>query len=204
MTKKNPVIYAFIDSQNLNLSIRDAGWKLDFSRFRRYLSDKYHVTKAHLFVGYVDNNTALYTSLQRMGYICIFKPTLQYKDGTTKGNVDAELVLHAAAIEFPHYDQAIIVSGDGDFYCLVDYLLKNKKLSAVFIPNQDHFSGLLKFKLFRPYLRYMNELRSKLEYVKKKPWKDKTLQGTFSVGDYNKHTTKKLLDNQVQAGKKNK
>ncbi len=45
--------YAFIDSQNVNLSIRALGWKLDFSRFRAYLSDKYHVKKAFLFIGYV-------------------------------------------------------------------------------------------------------------------------------------------------------
>ncbi|MDD4894999.1 MAG: hypothetical protein PHW54_06800 [Candidatus Omnitrophica bacterium] len=41
--------YAFIDSQNLNLSIRDQGWALDFKRFRKYLEDKYGVTKAFIF-----------------------------------------------------------------------------------------------------------------------------------------------------------
>lgn len=29
--------YAFIDSQNLNLSIRELGWRLDFSRFRVWM-----------------------------------------------------------------------------------------------------------------------------------------------------------------------
>ena len=38
---KKPVIYAFIDSQNLNLAIRDMGWKIDFARFRIYLNEKY-------------------------------------------------------------------------------------------------------------------------------------------------------------------
>jgi len=33
--------YAFIDSQNLNLAIRDLGWALDFKRFRIYLADKF-------------------------------------------------------------------------------------------------------------------------------------------------------------------
>jgi len=33
--------YAFIDSQNLNLSIREQGWVLDFKKFRIYLKDKY-------------------------------------------------------------------------------------------------------------------------------------------------------------------
>ena len=57
-------IYAFIDSQNLNLGIRDCGWKLDFGRFYIYLKDKYHVSKAFLFIGYVAGNEALYTYLQ--------------------------------------------------------------------------------------------------------------------------------------------
>ena len=29
----NPIIYAFIDSQNLNLGVQSLGWKLDFGRF---------------------------------------------------------------------------------------------------------------------------------------------------------------------------
>ena len=36
-------IYAFIDSQNLNLGVQDQKWKLDFARFRVYLKDKYKV-----------------------------------------------------------------------------------------------------------------------------------------------------------------
>ncbi|MEW6087987.1 MAG: hypothetical protein AB1498_06735 [bacterium] len=48
--------YAFIDSQNLNLAVRSQGWTLDFKRFRQYLKDKYNVTKAFLFIGYVNTN----------------------------------------------------------------------------------------------------------------------------------------------------
>ena len=91
--------YAFIDSQNLNLAIRDQGWRLDWQRFRVYLEEKYGVTKAFLFIGYVEGNAELYTALQDAGFLCVFKPTLTYKDGTTKGNCDAELVLQAM-IEF--------------------------------------------------------------------------------------------------------
>lgn len=166
--------YAFIDSQNLNLSIRELGWKLDFRKFRVYLKDKYSVTKAFLFIGYVEGNNNLYVSLQEAGFICIFKPTLEYKDGTTKGNCDAELVLHAM-IEYPNYNQAVIVTGDGDFHCLADYLRGKKKLEAILVPNRDKFSALLKFKIFRPYLRFMNDLQNKLEYKKKRPHKDETL-----------------------------
>jgi uncharacterized LabA/DUF88 family protein len=108
--RKTDTIYAFIDSQNLNLGVKDCGWELDFARFLIYLDDKYQVGKAFLFIGYVSGNEALYTYLQRAGYIVIFKPTLEYKkDGViqTKGNIDAELVLHTM-IEYPNYDKAIM------------------------------------------------------------------------------------------------
>lgn len=168
--------YAFIDSQNLNLSIRSLGWKLDFARFRRYLQDKYHVTKAMLFIGYVHGYSNLYIALQEAGFICIFKPTLVYQDGSTKGNCDAELVLHAM-IEYHNFDRAVIITGDGDFHCLVKYFLEKDKLKAVIIPNRLKYSALLKFQEFRPHLRFMNDLKDKLTYTPKKkgPHKDETL-----------------------------
>ncbi|MDO8592538.1 MAG: NYN domain-containing protein [bacterium] len=159
--------YAFIDSQNLNLSIRDLGWRLDFCRFRIYLKEKYNVSKAFLFIGYVEGNNELYKFLQEAGFICIFKPTLKYKDGTTKGNCDAELVLQAM-IEYGNYDKAVIVTGDGDFYCLVKYLAEKNKLKAVLVPNRFKFSALLRFKICRPYLRFMNDLKQRLAYKKEK------------------------------------
>ena len=66
--------YAFIDSQNLNLGIRQQGWALDFKRFRRYLKENYSVNKAFLFIGYMQGNQNLYTSLQKDDFILIFKP----------------------------------------------------------------------------------------------------------------------------------
>lgn len=77
--RQKPNNYAFIDSQNLNLGVRDQGWKLDFKRFRVYLKDKYHVQKAFLFIGYVPGNESLYTGLQHADYIVVFKPTLAVK-----------------------------------------------------------------------------------------------------------------------------
>jgi uncharacterized LabA/DUF88 family protein len=156
--------YAFIDSQNLNLSIRDQGWVLDFRKFRKYLEDKYSIVKAFLFIGYVPQNQALYTKLQDDGYILVFKPTLILPDGKVKGNIDAELVLHAM-IEINNYSKALIVTGDGDFYCLVDYLRKKNKLLRLMIPNKHKFSSLLS-KLME-HIVFMNDLRGKLEHLKR-------------------------------------
>jgi len=168
--------HAFIDSQNLNLNIRNQGWILDFAHFRVYLEEKYAVSKAFLFIGYVESNKKMYDFLTRVGYTCIFKPTLEYKDGSTKGNCDAELVLQAM-IEFPNYNKTVIVSGDGDFHCLVKYLLEKGKLGAILIPNRNKFSALLKFRIFRPYLRFMNDLRGKLSYKKEKAPEGRNLKG---------------------------
>jgi len=159
--KKN---YAFIDSQNLNLSIKEQGWELDFKRFRKFLEDKYAVSKAFLFIGYVATNQDLYTALQRYGYILVFKPTLKRPDGKTKGNVDAELVLHTM-IEYPRYERAVIVAGDGDYYCLVKYLKRQKKLAKLVVPNRNKFSSLLRG--FSPDIDFMNGLKKKLKYQKK-------------------------------------
>ena len=134
------------------------------------------VEKAYLFIGYVEGNNDLYVSLQSAGFICIFKPTLLSKEGVVKGNVDAELVLQAM-IEYPNYDKAVIVTGDGDFLCLADYLVKQDKLSAVLIPDQRRYSALLK-RINRPdkkYLAFLSEQRGHLEYVKRKgPHEDRT------------------------------
>ncbi|MEW6092574.1 MAG: NYN domain-containing protein [Chloroflexota bacterium] len=175
MGYKAEIIYAFIDSQNLNLSVQKdivnghgaiiyKGWKLDFKRFFIYLKDKYKVDKAYLFIGRVPGNDRLYKFLEDVGYQVVYKPTLEYKDGKerfTKGNVDAELVL-CTMIEYPHYDKAIIVSGDGDYYCLVEYLEMQDKLSHVMIPNKTSYSSLL--RKYRQYFVYITDLRRKLEY----------------------------------------
>ena len=65
--------YAFIDSQNLNLGVQSLGWKLNYKRFRIYLTEKYGVSVAYLFIGYLPENQNLYKSLQEDGYLLIFK-----------------------------------------------------------------------------------------------------------------------------------
>jgi len=153
--------YAFIDSQNLNLSIRDQDWRLDYKRFYKYLKYKYRVTKAFLFFGYIRIHQRLYTNLKQKGYILVFKPTLNFNDVKVKGNVDAELVLHTM-IEWNNYDKAVIVTGDGDFHCLIEYLKDKGKLEKLLIPNRYKYSTLL--KKFGKDTSFMNELRGKLEY----------------------------------------
>jgi len=165
--KINQNNYAFIDSQNLNLAIRDQGWLLDWKKFRIYLRENYQVNKAFLFIGYVSGNSNLYRALQLYGYILIFKPTMELPSGTVKGNIDAELVLHTM-IEYLNYDQAVIVSGDGDFYCLIEYLRNQNKLLVLLVPNYYKYSGLLKGAAAKK-IAFCNDLQKKLSYIKRTP-----------------------------------
>jgi len=165
MDNENINNYAFIDSQNLNLGINKLNWKLDFKKFRIYLKEKYKVSQAFLFIGFIPENQDLYSSLQKNGYILIFKPVLFDCDKKPKGNVDADLVLQAM-IEFDNFNQAIIVSSDGDFYCLVKYLYEKGKLSRVISPDVKNCSKLLK-KTAKEKIVFMDNLRNKLEYIPK-------------------------------------
>lgn len=165
MTKK-PTNFAFIDSQNLNLGVRSLGWQLDYKKFRLYLKNKYNVQKAYIFIGKTSGNQDLYNALMDAGYILVFKPTIAYLENgkkTMKGNVDAELVLYASAKLYKEYEKAVIISGDGDFYCLVEYLDQNNKLLRIITPNRK-YSKLL--KPFRNYITHLEQLQNKLEYKK--------------------------------------
>jgi uncharacterized LabA/DUF88 family protein len=158
--------FAFIDSNNVNKAIEGLGWKIDWIRFRVYLKEKYNVSKACLFIGYIPDNSDLYSSLQEAGFILIFKPTYRRPDGKIKGNVDAELVLQAMC-EYKNYQQAVIVTGDGDFACLIRYLYKRNKLCCLLAPDSNKCSALLK-ESAKDKLRVMNDLKNKLEYKKRR------------------------------------
>lgn len=174
LSPKRPNNYAFIDSQNLNLGVQKDGWKMDWRRFREWLRDNYDVTHAYMFIGYMSENETLYQQMYDHGFLVVLKPTLEIvqvdKPGEKpkdekekvpiKGNIDADLVLHAMK-ELPNYDKAIIVSGDGDFYGLIEYIEQAGKLLKIMTPNHQ-YSSLL--KQFAPYIQNLEHSRAALSY----------------------------------------
>ena len=96
----------------------------------------------------------------------VHKPVLKLKDGKVKGNVDAEMVLQAM-IDYSNYEKAVIVTSDGDIYCLAYYLQRMGKLESVLAPCEAGCSHLLK-KAAGSRIAFMDNLRGKLEYKKKR------------------------------------
>ena len=182
---KKPNVYAFIDSQNLNLGTQKVGFKMDWRKFRQYLADKYNVTHAYMFIGYMAENEALYEQMHDLGYLVALKPTLditansengeghnvkQDEKPVVKGNIDADLVLYAMK-ELPNYDKAIIVSGDGDFLSLIEYLDEQNKLLHVMTPNWQ-YSSLL--KQFEERIIRIDQLKHELAYHDRKKFMKKS------------------------------
>lgn len=183
---QKPQVYAFIDSQNLNLGTQKMGWKMDWRRFRQFLADKYNVTHAYMFIGYIADNESLYEHMHELGYLIALKPTLEINTPpagiepdaaklasdapvaaqteptkpVVKGNIDADLVLYAMK-ELPNYDKAIIVSGDGDFLSLIEYLDQQQKLLHIMAPNWQ-YSSLL--KQYEDKIVRIDNLRRELAY----------------------------------------
>ena len=164
--------FAFIDTQNVNLAVKDQWWKLDWKKFREYLLNKYKVVTVYLFIWYIPENQDMYTVFQTIWYTLVFKPVLVLKNWITKWNVDAELVLQSM-IDYTTYDKAVIVTWDGDFACLVKYLYKNNKLLTLIVPNQNKYSIFLK-KTAKERIDSLTNLRRRLQYKDNHLKKDRT------------------------------
>ncbi len=156
--------YAFIDSQNVNLAIRDQWWKLNWEKLYKHLAKKYKCKRVYMFIGFIIQNQKLYTHLQSIWYVLIFKPVLELKSWKTKWNVDAELVLQAM-IDYKDYNKAIIITWDWDFACLVRHLRQKKKLKKLIVPNIKKYSSFLRFEA-QWLLDSLTNKREKLEYFR--------------------------------------
>jgi uncharacterized LabA/DUF88 family protein len=173
-----PRVYAFIDSQNLNIGTQKFGWKMNWVRFRRFLAERYNVEKAFMFIGYIPANEDLYEKMHEAGYMVVLKPTFdvtkpraeeQNEDEKeearpVKGNIDADLVLWAMK-EMSNYQKAIIVSGDGDFFSLVEYLESKGRLLHLMTPSA-HYSQL--YNQFEKYIVRLDMFRRDLAYRDRK------------------------------------
>ncbi len=129
---------AYIDGANLHQGSKGLGWLLDYARFRVWLREKYKVETAYLFIGLIPKNKDLYTALQEAGYILIYKEVTYDGNGKVKGNCDADLVLKVTSDFYEeHFDQAILVSSDGDYAGLVEFINKKGKFRTLISPSNN-------------------------------------------------------------------
>lgn len=152
---------AYIDGANLHKAVEELKWNLDYTRFRIWLKDKYNIKRAYLFIGFVSKNKNLYTKLQEAGFILVYKEVTYDGKGKAKGNCDAALVLKVVSDFYEkQYDNAVIVSSDGDYAELVNFLREKKSLKILISPS-DNCSYLLRKQNIS--ILYLNTQKTKLE-----------------------------------------
>lgn len=148
---------------------------MDYRRFKVWLSEKYGIKSAYLFIGLIPKYKELYKYLQECGFTLVFKEVVYSEDGKPKGNCDADLVLQATRDAYENkFDKAIIVSSDGDYAGLVKFLQEKLKLLAVLSPSNEKKCSIL-LKRTGIKIAYINDQKSILRLVKEKaPDVDKT------------------------------
>lgn len=136
---------AYIDGQNFHLGTTKNKWKVDHKKFRIYLKEKYKVDEAYYCLGYIaEEQQELYNSLQKSGFIVIFREHSSALTGNKKGNVDTDIVFEVmkALIERKDFSKILLVSGDGDYKKIVDFLVQKKKLKKILFPCKKFSSSL--------------------------------------------------------------
>ncbi|MES2059903.1 MAG: NYN domain-containing protein [Patescibacteria group bacterium] len=161
---EKPVNIAYIDAANLDKGIKsNFGWKMDYRKFRIWLSEKYKVEKALIFIGLISKYKDLYTRLQECGFTLIFKDVI-YQKGAPKGNCDSDLLMQASCDLYEgNLSKAVIVTSDGDYAPLIKVLKKKERLEIILSPAPAKKCSIL-LKRTGAAIAYINDQRAILEY----------------------------------------
>jgi len=139
-------INIYIDGNNLYRSAKELGFDINYKKLKGWLRQKYNPDKTYLFIGLVPERTKFYEYLQECGFILIFKQTVSV-GGSVKGNCDAELVLKTVSDFYTKaFSSCILITGDGDFGCLVEFLQENNSIHCIIAPDKNKCSILLRNK----------------------------------------------------------
>lgn len=160
---------AFVDGQNLHIGTAKREkdpWKIDLARFRVYLKEKYNVSEAYYFLGYVqEENQELYDEIQKASFILKFREHNPAMIGKKKGNVDSDIIFHIMKKMYKKedFEKIILVSGDGDYKLLVDFLIEEKRFEKILFPDLRRASSLYK-KLSNKYFASLDnkDIRTKI------------------------------------------
>jgi uncharacterized LabA/DUF88 family protein len=91
--------------------------------------------------------------------------------GKKKGNVDTDIVFHIMKKIYKQegFLKIILVSGDGDYKLLVDFLIEEKKFLKILFPNRRFASSLYK-SLGSEYFDHLENpsIKNKIELKKKR------------------------------------
>jgi uncharacterized LabA/DUF88 family protein len=138
-----------------------------------YLKEKYIVDEAYYFLGYVQGeNQELYEEIQKAGFVLKFREHNPAMIGKKKGNVDSDIIFHIMKKIYKKedFEKIVLVSGDGDYKLVVDFLIEEKRLAKILFPDLERASSLYK-KLSNKYFASLDDfgIRNKIGKKKRVP-----------------------------------
>lgn len=152
-------INIYIDGNNLYKSAKELGFEINYKKFRGWLRQKYDANNVYLFIGFVPKRVKFYEHLQTCGFILVFKQTVSVGK-KIKGNCDAELVLKTVSDFYTKsFTSCILITGDGDFGCLIEFLKDNNVIGMIIAPDEYKCSILIRNKNIE--ITFLNDLYHK-------------------------------------------
>lgn len=153
----------FIDGQNLHIGtkLEKDSWNINLSKLRKYLFKKYQVKSAYYYLGYSNElNNNLYNQLRNCNFLLIFKEHTYSMYSKKKGNVDSDIIFDTMKkiCEKENFNKIILISGDGDYIKLVDYLIEKDRFKKILFPNKKYASSLYK-KLTGKHFDYLINIK---------------------------------------------
>jgi len=121
--------YVFIDASNIIYGASGHGWKMDFKKLAHYLKTRYNAVRLFYYAGLDSDNKKqlrFYEKLQEFGYELRLVPVKIFRDGHKKADVDSKMTFEIMKY-LEDYEQAVVMTGDGDFYWVLEYLLEEKR-----------------------------------------------------------------------------
>lgn len=179
--KSNTNNFAYIDGANLHKGIRSLGWKLDYARFRTWLSHRYGVGSAYIFIGLMPKHKDLYTYLSKSGFTLVYKEVVYNGDGKAKGNCDADLITQAMQDSYENENSlSVLITSDGDYAPLVKFLMKKEQLKAILSPAPANKCSILLKRTGAPIV-YLEDKKALIETKNEKaPGRNASMQGSSS------------------------
>lgn len=128
----------FVDVQNVQETFERQGKEVRYDALIRHVLVASRCDQQDCkFIAFVpykrddERRQRLIDALSFQGYRVVSKPVRERPDGSIKANMDIEMTLEVLSMS-EHLDEVVLVTGDGDFVALVDWLSKRgKRVTAI-------------------------------------------------------------------------
>ncbi len=123
-SKKTQTVAVFVDAQNMYHSARNLYHaKVNFKELLKFAVDSRNLVKANAYVvkSDVPEEQGFFEALERSGYYLKMKDLQIFPGGMKKGDWDVGIAIDAISM-IPKTEVMVLVTGDGDFVPLLEYL----------------------------------------------------------------------------------